>query len=240
MKIYQDVLTFLGIKNIHITFNKQSYFAVLMEISGNQWTVVLDEDNRIEGYAKIVVLWNESEIEFNCNITVAPSDNFSIYTCLHILTISYNTDSEEQNLFISKIREIEKNFYEWNKRKEERFEIKENITDIKFDKIEQKVITQEDELPCFVIDISCSGSKIITFSSYFPVGSAICLVFSFREPIEQIPIKAYIRQALKKRDEIHHTNLSILSLEFDHPPIAFQKRMNDFIKRKEEKRSKNV
>jgi len=230
MKIYKDILTALKISNCSLKFNNTSYFCVPLDISGITWTVALDTDVVLNGTGLISILFNDEYIKFPCNIESVKSDTYSFYSCVHTLTIGITDSSDSAMIFMTNLREVEKDFLKWNKRKEERYDIKENIELIGFDSPEQKIITQqEEELPCLIDNISFSGVKIITYASYFPINKPVCILLSFTAPFEKIPVKAFVRHCIEKQDIKKQTKLAILSLEFEHTPIPLLNRINRMI-----------
>ncbi len=229
MKIYKDILESLGIINVSLLYKGKNFFCMPLDISGNLWEVVIDGDFTINGIGKLCITRKFDTLEFSCAIETEINDVYSIYSCIHKLTIGFSGDNETEIKFQRLLREFEKDQIMLNKRKEERYEIKGNIKGIRFDKIEQKLVTTVEELPCLVDNLSLGGAKVITYNSYFPIGSLVCLYLSFIEPIEQIPLKATVRYVTVKKNTIKAHELAILSMEFERASIAYQNRIKRLI-----------
>ena len=92
-------------------------------------------------------------------------------------------------------------YKEYNRRKEERFEIgldEQRIKAINFKDAEHKLIINKKQLPCVINNISYSGAKITTEEENFEVNKRIGLCLSFINPIEQVFLIGTIRNCFIK------------------------------------------
>lgn len=228
MKIYKDILEYLKIESVHVNINGTSYFGIPLEIEEDTWILALDGQEELQGEGTLFLRKEEHIFEWPVVLETVSSDRYSIYSCIHRAKITAKDLDEKSISFIKEIKNVEMETNRWNKRKEERFTIKEDIEGIGFDSAEQQIITKDDTLPCFVNNVSYSGSQVVTYCSYMPAGKIICLNLGFRNPVERIPIKAVVRHY----QEINGANgnkLAIVSMEFEHPPLSWQHRMTKLI-----------
>lgn len=229
MKVYKDVLQALSIENVNINFNGRTFFCIPLEISDSLWTVAIDGDFTINGLGELCIKWKNEYLKFNCAIESLIGNSFSLYSCMHQVSIALVDESPVEMEFHKLLRELEKDLYRNNKRKEERFEIRENIRGMRLDKPEQKILTSAEELPCLIDNISFGGARIITYDSYFQKEKPVCLYLSFIEPVEQIPIKAFVRNYTRKKSQNGNQDLAVLSLEYERAPISYQNRVKRLI-----------
>lgn len=228
MKIYKDILEHLKLESIHVRMKGENYFGVPLEMEANNWVLALDGKEEIQGEGILCVRRGNDIYEWPVYLTkIINNEAYSIYSCIHKCVININQLTDKDMELLDEIRNVEKQTERWNKRKEERFVIKEDIEGIGFDSAEQQIITIDDTLPCFINNVSYSGSQVVTVCSYMPKGKVICLNLGFKNPTERIPIKATVRHY----EELKNTNdkLAVVSMEFDHAPLAWQQRMNRLI-----------
>ena len=62
----------------------------------------------------------------------------------------------------------------------------------------------------------------------FQTGKRICIMYSFMNPIEQIPVTGIIRNCMIKTIS-GNVIISILSIEYEEPPFTYKTRMDKFI-----------
>ena len=234
MKIYKDILEHLKIESIHVNINGTSYFGVPIEMNMNTWVLALDGNDEINGNGLLCIRKGTQIFEWPVELDSIKNDKYSIYTCIHRARITADNLDDNSIAFMEEIRNVEQETNRWNKRKEERFTIKEDIEGIGFDSAEQQIITKDDTFPCFVNNVSYSGSQVVTYCSYMPAGKIICLNLGFKNPVERIPIKAIVRhyQEIQGKDG---SKFAVVSMEFEHPPLSWQHRMTNLI----ENRKKN-
>lgn len=227
MKVYKDILEYLKIDSVYIRIDGTNYFSVPLEMNEDYWVLAMDEMKDIKGDGILYILTKNGNFEIPIGIEKFNDNKYSIYTCIHKASFYIDNLKEEDKVFLEEVKKVENETSKWNKRKEERFTIKEDIEGIGFDSPEQQLITMEDTFPCFVTNVSYSGSQVITYQSYMPVGKVICLNFGFKNPIERILIKAIVRhyQEIKGNEK----KLAIVSMEFDHAPLSWQHRMNRLV-----------
>ena len=94
--------------------------------------------------------------------------------------------------------------------------------------MEQNLIFNNIQLPCIINNISFSGAKITTWESDFFIDKKLVLCLSFVKPIEQIHLPATIKNTSIKTVDKGQI-VSILSIKFDSPPLAFKERISCFI-----------
>lgn len=228
MKIYKDILEYLKIESVHVNVNGISYFGVPLEIEDNIWILALDRQEEIIGNGLICIRKENEIFEWKVKLETVSNDKYAIYTCIHKATLIEEKLDERSITFIKEIKNVELETNRWNKRKEERFTIKEDIEIIGFDSAEQQIITKDDTFPCFVNNVSYSGSQVVTYCSYMPAGKIICLNLGFKNPVERIPIKAVVRHYQEITGD-NGNKFAVVSMEFEHPPLSWQHRMTKLI-----------
>lgn len=235
MKISKDILNALKIETAYIVFGKVLYFAMPLEINGLEWILTCDSDE-ISGSCSIKVKYRGSFLYLAAEILKKEQDSFCsfIYEA-RIDKSELNKDIFKKNFF-SELGKMERNYENWNKRKEKRYEIgmDENLLKkMNFRSAEQTVVADKKQLPCLVNNISYSGAKVTTLEGDFHRDKKICLALSFSNPIEQIPIVALVKNCTIK-SAADRTVVSILSVKFENSPYEFRKRLDRFIEQVEE------
>lgn len=231
MRIYKDILEELCINSMYLKWKNQNYFCKPLDISGNVWTVAIDADFTVQGKSELIVNTKEERLSFECDLSTVETDRMMITNCIHRCILKSKQEGIKENELINKIREVENEQYKWNKRKEERYEIKFNIDDIQFSSPQQQVIIPNDTLPCFVDNISFGGAKIITYEQRFELDGKIVISYSFTKPPEVIQVPGYIRHIISLPIKENMDRMTALCIEYEHIPLAFQKRMKQFVER---------
>lgn len=231
MKITKDILNFLSIDNVYLQSNKETYRCFILKIKGDFWIVSTETDCVTEKITlKINTNNNIIKLEAELDSFIEETEINSFIFALKILKDD-NLD-ETKKTFFDKLNELENKHIEWNKRKEERYEIGINEKKCKLfslKSLEQKIVFENIQLPCLINNISYSGAKITTFESDFYKEKKIILCLSFIQPIEQIQLVATIKNTSLKILDNKQT-ISILSLNFDSPSLSFKERLSNYIK----------
>lgn len=234
MKIFKDILNALKIETMYIVSQKTLFLAMPVEINHLHWILTCDSDE-INGSGLIKVKYRGSFFYLKAEITKKEQDSFCsfIYEA-EIDKAEINKDKFKQSFF-SELEAMEKNFENWNRRKEKRYEIGMNVDilgKINFRSAEQTVVADKKQLPCLVNNISYSGAKVTTLEGDFHKDKKICLLFTFSNPIEQIPVVAFVKNCTLK-SAADKTIVSILSVKFEDSPYEFRKRLDHFIEQLE-------
>lgn len=230
MNITKDILNELGVLNFSIIYNNKSFFCMPLNISGNQWTVAIDGDFTIEGNVTVRISTDKGLLHFPGYMDIVHTDSNTFCTVIHRITVSFFSKEETEIDFLNRMREIEKQKLKWNKRKEERYSIGEQIQLIGFDKPEQKLVWNGKQKPCYVYNVSYGGSQIITLNDTFRSEQDLEAVFGFQEPAEIVSIPAVIRHIDTVVKQDGRQRFSILNLQFPEPPISWMKRIEKLSK----------
>lgn len=234
MRIYKDIIEELDMNSMFLTLKGQNFFCTPLDISGNIWTAAVDADFTIEGNSILTINRHEGQLHFPCYIDTVRTSEISAYSCIHRIMLSTGEFGENEMKFIHEVRRVESEIYKWNKRREERYDIKDDIEKIDFSSVQQQVILKEDTLPCMVNNISYGGAQIITYDARYEIGGRLLMNYSFRNPPEEILVPSYIRHIISQPAKEGCERLIVLCLEYDHAPLAFHKRMEAFIKKIED------
>lgn len=224
MKITKDILNVLNISSMYILKEGGIHICIPVDIEGSVWKISTDTPE-LTGNAVIKTKYNGNDYLFKVHIDeLLKSENFSFTYKTHLV------DSTEKNLFMLEYSILEKKLKNWDKRKEERYEIgfdENKIAMFSLKSFEQKVIVNKLTLPCMINDISFGGTKLTTIDSNFSREKNIIVYFSFLNPIEQILIEAEIRNLSLK--QLEGQIAATLSLEFKDAPVRYKQRVADFI-----------
>lgn len=231
MRIYKDILDELSMNSMYLIWKGQNFFCTPLDISGNVWTVAVDADFTVEGICELIVNYKDKRLVFPCHIGTVDTGAIIISSCIHRCILSTSVSGDDEIEFQKRVREIESQQYKWNKRKEERYDIKFDIEAIQFSSPQQQVILPQETLPCFIDNISFGGAKIITYESRYEVGNKVVVSYTFSNPIEVIQVPSYIRHIISLPKKEDSERLIALCLEYDHAPLAFQKRLTVFVER---------
>lgn len=225
MTITKEILKELGISNFSILFGEKTFFCMPLNISGNQWTVAIDGDFTIEGNVIVRISTDRGLMHIPGYIDIVHYGENSFCTCVHRITASLMTDEPDIQDFLIRLRELEKQKLKWNKRKEERYEIRQNISAIGLNNPEQKFMWYDRTYPCFIYNVSYSGTQIITTDDMFQTGQKLELLWSFENPAEVIQITSEICHVDTVVRQDGKLRFSVLNLHFPEPPIQWMKRM---------------
>lgn len=231
MKIDKDLLNLLKIETVYICANDTIYLSYPMEINDLTWFITTDSSD-LSGNARLKVKYRGSFLYLNC--IIHRKQNVSLYAFCYEIEI----DRDEKNKdnfkfsFFQELKKIEEKSDGWNKRKEVRYEIgldEKRQKLINFKEEEQLIVCDKQQLPCLVNNLSYSGAKITTLESGFQKDKKVCLYLSFKNPIEQIPLMADIKNCIIKATAEKKV-IAILSLKFENSPVSYKERLEKFIK----------
>ncbi|OJF76967.1 MAG: hypothetical protein BKP49_05205 [Treponema sp. CETP13] len=232
MKIYKGILDALMIKSVYVISNENIYMCIPLDIHDTNWTVSCDSEY-ITGKIQLKVNFNGSFIFFNAIIEKKDQETVSAFLYEIQIEEAEKKADNQKAVFFMILSEIEEDYKEYNRRKEERFEIgldEQRIKAINFKDAEHKLIINKKQLPCVINNISYSGAKITTEEENFEVNKRIGLCLSFINPIDQIFLIGTIQNCFLKT--INGKNIvSVLSLELEQPPYEYNKRLQLFIKK---------
>lgn len=234
MKIDKDLLNLLKIETVYIFSNNTLYLSFPLEIRKLTWNITSDS-SELNGEVKLKVKYRGSFIYLDCKIR--KKTNLNLYAFNYEIEIDPSeTDKDKFKFtFFQDLKKIEEKSNGWNQRKEIRYEIgldpkKQEL--INFKNEEQIVVSDKQQLPCLINNLSFSGAKITTIESNFQKEKKVCLYLSFKNPIEQIPIIAVIKNCTIKATADKQI-IAILSLKFDNSPVSYKERLDNFIKQVE-------
>lgn len=237
MKINKDVLNALRVETVYILCGGGLCLCAPLEIKGNRWCVSCDTDN-IRGKVVLKVKFNGSFIYLDSEISRKNQDTY--FSFIYELEISGDEKKKDsfKLAFFRKLEQMEMRAAEWDKRREERYEIgfdEKRIKALRLKTAEQILVTDKVQLPCLINNISYSGAKVTTLSGNFQKDKKVCLFLSFVSPIEQIPLIGIIKNCLiKSTDE--KKLVAVLSLKFEDPSIDYKTRLDSFIRQTGESR----
>lgn len=231
MRITKDILNVLLVENIYIQNNKDLFLCIPLKIKNDYWIIATETDLLLKDIV-LKIKFNNSFIKFNASVESFIEEN-GLHSFIYTIKLTYSKEEldDNQQLFFKMLKEMESKHIEWNKRKEERFDIgtdEKRANLIKFKSLEQNLIFNNIQLPCIINNISFSGAKITTWESDFFVDKKIILCLSFVKPIEQIHLPATIKNTSIKAVD-NKQIVSILSIKFDSPPLSYKERMAKFI-----------
>ncbi|MBO4858725.1 MAG: PilZ domain-containing protein [Treponema sp.] len=230
MKINKDVLNAMKIETIYVIKNDTIHQCMPLEMEGQNWSVAADSDG-ISGNIKLKVKFNGSFIYMEAEIEKKEQDELYSFTYDIKINEKETEGDDFKKAFFERISEITKMSEQWNKRKEERYDIgldEKKIEMIRFRKPEQTAVFEKKQLPCLVNNMSYSGAKVTTMNADFQTGKRICIMYSFKNPIEQIPVTGIIRNCMIKTIS-EKVIISILSIEYEESPFSYKARMDSFI-----------
>lgn len=231
MKVYREILEAMKIDSVYVIYNDTTYMCYPLEIEDTKWIVSCNSDS-LNGNIKLKVNFYGENLYLESHIIKKEQED----SCAFIYDIQINELEKkadlQKNIFFMMLFELEEDYKEWNRRKEERYEIgldEKRLRAINFKNPEHVIVFEKKQLPCVVNNISYSGMKITTMEANFEKGKRVGICLSFISPIEQITILGIIRNCFiktTKEDEV----VSVLSLEFQQPPYEYNKRVQQFIK----------
>jgi len=232
MKITNDLLNAMHIESVYIQTETQLYLCCPLKIKEDLW-LISTGINSLEGKIKLKIKYNSNFIALDAVIDSYIEDS-GLHSFIYVIKITSekNGFSDEQKELLSTINYMETKYNEWNKRKEERYNIGTNDKMgelLRLKSLEQNIVFSNLQLPCIINNISYSGAKITTMESEFFNEKKVILCLSFVRPIEQIQILATIKHATVLTLS-ENKNVSVLSLNFDKSPLSFKERLTTFIK----------
>lgn len=240
MKVYREILEALKIKSVYVISGKEVFMCYPLEIENTKWTVSCNSEF-LNGKVRLKVSFNDNYIYLNATIEKKEQEE----TCVFIYTVFINKEEKKADtqkaIFFMMLYEVEEDNKEWNRRKEERYEIGLNesrIEKIDFKGPEHIIISDKKQLPCVINNISYSGMKLTTMEGNFEKNNKVCVYLSFVNPIEKIALIGVIRNCFIKTTKSGEI-VSVLSLEFLQPPYEYNKRIQHFIKKLAEENNDN-
>ena len=232
MQVNKDILKYLKIETCYILANNTTYLCMPIEIKKHSWFIVCDS-GELSGFVKLKIKYRNSFIYFNTQIISAPTETHYGFTYELIFDEKDINKDEFIKTFFADVNKTITLDNQWNKRKEERYEIglNENLLElIKFKSFEQSIVIDKSRLPCLVNNISYGGAKLTTTEGNFSKDTTLMLELSFIKPIEKIYILGFVRNCLIKSTSDKKI-ISILSIKFSEKviPINFKMRLDEFI-----------
>lgn len=231
VKATKEILESIGIENIFLSGSDESEKWLLqpMELGTTFWICTLDKSCLINNVTCNVKI-NDEYLKIPCETELLEGN---------IYRIEFTESSRDFKKIKTKIKELEKNISFLEKRKEKRYEIGIKgsqlfgITNHK----KQNVIFEGNTLPCFFNNISYGGCNITTMQTElfkFVIGEKISFKLTLSNPLENIFMQGKICSvALKSPENDTHFKFAILSIELFEPPLAWKKRLSDYIKTQE-------
>lgn len=230
MDFNKDILNFLKIESCYIVAENKICMCMPLKFSGMTFFVGCDT-GELSGNVRFKVKFHGSFIYLDSLIVSKPDENiYSFVYELGIMDYEKNRDPFKSKFF-SQLKQMEDQSESWNKRKEIRYEIgldEEKKELMNFKGIEQILVADKVQLPCIINNISYSGAKITTLEGKFSKDKLVCLNLSFKNPIEQIPLVASVKNCLIK-STAEKKIVSVLSIKFDYSPISYKKRIDNYI-----------
>lgn len=231
VKATKEILESIGIENMFLSGSDESEKWLLqpMELGTTFWICTLDKSCLINNVTCNVKI-NDEYLKIPCETELLEGN---------IYRIEFTESSRDFKKIKTKIKELEKNISFLEKRKEKRYEIGIKgsqlfgITNHK----KQNVIFEGNTLPCFFNNISYGGCNITTMQTElfkFVIGEKISFKLTLSNPLENIFMQGKICSvALKSPENDTHFKFAILSIELFEPPLAWKKRLSDYIKTQE-------
>lgn len=231
VKATKEILESIGIENMFLSGSDESEKWLLqpMELGTTFWICTLDKSCLINNVTCNVKI-NDEYLKIPCETELLEGN---------IYRIEFTESNKDFKKIKTKIKELEKNISFLEKRKEKRYEIGIKgsqlfgITNHK----KQNVIFEGNTLPCFFNNISYGGCNITTMQTElfkFVIGEKISFKLTLSNPLENIFMQGKICSvALKSPENDTHFKFAILSIELFEPPLAWKKRLSDYIKTQE-------
>lgn len=232
LKATKEILENIGIENVFLSGTEESEKWLLqpMEIGSTCWICSLNKSCFINNVTCNIKIKDEY-IKIPCETELLEGNIYRIE-----FTESSSRDFKKIK---SKVKELEKNISFLEKRKEKRYEIgiigaeQFGIADHE----KQNIIFEGKTLPCFFNNISYSGCNITTMQTElfkFVIGDEIAFKLCLSNPLENIFMQGKICSvALKSPENDTHFKFAILSIELYEPPLAWKRRLADYIKTQE-------
>lgn len=230
MKVYKEILEALKIESVYVISDDTTFMCYPLEIEDTKWKVSCDSEF-LSGKIKLKVNFFGDNFYLSASIKRIKQEDSCSFIYEVVINEAEKKDSIQKNIFFMMLFDMEEDSKEWNKRKEERYEIgldEERISAIGFKSPEHIIVSGKKQLPCVVNNISYSGMKLTTMEGDFEKGKKVCICLSFVNPIEQIAIIGTIRNCFIKTTKSGEI-VSVLSLEFEMPPYEYNKRVQKFI-----------
>ena len=230
MKVYKEILEALKIESVYVISDDTTFMCYPLEIEDTKWKVSCDSEF-LSGKIKLKVNFFGDNFYLSASIERIKQEDSCSFIYEVVINEAEKKDSIQKNIFFMMLFDMEKDSREWNKRKEERYEIgldEERISAIGFKSPEHIIVSGKKQLPCVVNNISYSGMKLTTMEGDFEKGKKVCICLSFVNPIEQIAIIGTIRNCFIKTTKSGEI-VSVLSLEFKMPHYEYNKRVQKFI-----------
>lgn len=231
MKVYKEILEALKIEAVYVIKDDTTFMCYPIEINDLKWTVSCDSEF-LEGKITLKINFYGDNLYLSSNIKKIEQAERCSFIYEILIDEAEKKESLQKNIFFMMLFNMEEDIKEWNKRKEERYEIgleEKRIKAISFKSPEHIIVSEKKQLPCVVNNISYSGMKLTTMEGNFEKGSKVCICLSFVNPIEQITVIGIIRNCFIKTTKSGEI-VSVLSLEFIQPPYEYYKRVQNFIK----------
>lgn len=234
MEINKNIMKAVGITAAYIIHKEDTHFCTILEVNDakkDEWKIAADSDE-LNGPGTLKIKFKEEFVYLKVEIGYALDDD--IYSFTYMMKVIVNENDELEMKLMKALKELEEKNTEWNRRKEERYDIgidEKSCELMKFKRMEQIIISNKKQLPCVINNISISGAKITTVEGNFKKDAKICLLLSYKEPIEQIPLIGIIRNCVIKkitnlgRDMI----ISVISIEYIETPIEYKERLMKYI-----------
>lgn len=234
MKTSSNVLQALKIETVYLVYNKGIYLCAVHEIKKDVWNISTDQNN-LSGKGQLKIKFNGSFLYLS--VFIGKPNTSGVYRFTYDVFPERDkkvTDALEF-AFFQTLKSLEQKTSEWNRRKEERYDIgtdENKIEKIGFKTIEQNAVTELGATDCIVNNLSFSGAQITTYMNNFYKGMKLCLCLTFTNPIEQIPVMSIIRNCSLEKINSKQM-LSKLSLKFEESPVEYNERLLKYIKEDE-------
>lgn len=230
MEFNKDILNFLNIETSYIVTEDKLCMCMPLRFSGLTFFVSSDSGD-LTGKVKFKVKFHGSFIYLDSIIIKRTNETmYSFVYELGIMDYEKDKDSFKKTFFLQ-LKKMEEQSESWNKRKEIRYDIglDEKLGELlNFKSMEQVLIADKIQLPCIINNISYSGAKITTLEGKFSKDKLVCLNLSFKNPIEQIPLVASIKNCFIKSTN-EKKIISVLSIKYDYSPISYKQRIDSYI-----------
>lgn len=228
VKATKEILEGLGIENLFLSGSDESEKWLLrpVELGASHWICTLDNPC----FAANVT----------CNIRVKdeylriPAEVELIEG--NIYRLEFMGSSRELKGIRGRIKELEREFSFLEKRRERRYEVgirgSEQLGIVVQDK--QRLIYGGNELPCFFNNVSYNGCSVTTMQTEmirFTAGEEVALKLCLSNPLENIFMHGRVCSvALKTPENGMRFKFAILSVELSEPPLAWERRLSEYIR----------
>lgn len=217
MKIYKEVLDRLEMGSCFISGAADS-LCKPFEIKGDEWKVIAD--NGTEGKVTLNVCYRGRYLKFSSSMSRLDG----VYYGLKVDGSGAAGPAAE---FMERLRKMEETCFEWDKRKEDRYEVGRRWKELKFAGPEQRLLAAGCAQECYVNNISMSGMNVYTWENpRFKRGMGVVMEMRFAAPDERITVRGTALSVVRRQNAASgRRGFMQISMSLVQPPQRFKERV---------------